>query len=62
MTEEESVPAALQRKVFEEFLAEIQKAEIPADVIDRLRKALLVDATFSDTALRAALFGENPPA
>jgi hypothetical protein len=47
-------------QVFEQFLADLMAAEIPAEVVARLRKTLLEDQLFSDAALKQALFGEEP--
>lgn len=46
-------------EVFARFLEVLAKAEMPADVISRLRQTLLVDHKFSDTALKTAVFGEE---
>jgi len=47
-------------QVFERFLADLTAAEMPAEVVARLRKTLIDDSNFSETALRQAIFGEEP--
>lgn len=47
-------------RVFEQFLAELAKAEVPAEVVARLRKTLMEDRLFTDAALKQAIFGEEP--
>lgn len=47
-------------QVFEQFLADLAKAAVPPEVVARLRKTLLEDRLFNDTALNKAIFGEEP--
>jgi len=48
--------AEVPTQIFEKFLAGLEKAEIPADLIDRLRTAIITKQDFSDEGLRAAMF------
>ncbi len=45
--------------VFEKFLDALSKAEAPADLVARLRTALLDEKKFSERALKAAVLGED---
>jgi hypothetical protein len=47
-------------QVFEQFLIDLVGAEIPTEVVARLRKTLIEDRVFTDTALKQAVFGEEP--
>jgi len=47
-------------QVFEQFLIDLVGAEIPTEVVTRLSKTLLEDRIFTDTALKQAVFGEEP--
>ena len=47
-------------QVFEKFLEALAGANIPAEVVARLRKALVEDKTFNDRALRAAVLSDEP--
>lgn len=46
-------------QVFEKFLGTLAAADTPPDVVARLRKALLEDKSFTERALREAVFGEE---
>lgn len=46
-------------QVFEQFLKEMEKAELPRELVDRFRKTLLRDRIVNDKGLKAALFGED---
>lgn len=59
--EEESQLSELSTEVFEAFLTALEQAGTPEEIRVRLRQTLLVDAKFSDAALRAAVFGEESP-
>lgn len=62
MTEEsESHLSELSTEVFEKFLATLEQLELPEEVRTRLRNTLLVDGKLTDTALRAAIFGDEAP-
>ncbi len=52
--------ADVPAQVFEQFIADLAKAEVPAEVVSRLRKTLLEDHLFADAALKQAIFGEEP--
>ncbi len=47
-------------QVFEKFLEALTVADVPAEVVARLRKTLLDDKIFTDRALRAAVLSEEP--
>ncbi len=47
-------------QVFEQFLADLAESGMPADVIARLRKALITDRSFSERSLNTAVFAEEP--
>jgi hypothetical protein len=49
------VPAQL----FEEFVTQLEKAETPADVVERLRATIIHEKDLSEKAIRAALFPEE---
>lgn len=46
-------------QVFEEFLQALGGAGASAELIARLRKALMVDKTFTERALKSAILGEE---
>jgi hypothetical protein len=46
-------------QVFESFLAGLETAEIAQEMVARLRKTLLVDQVFTESALKAAVLGEE---
>ncbi len=46
-------------QVFENFLAALAQAEVPAGLIARLRRSLLEDKELTERALAAALFAEE---
>jgi hypothetical protein len=54
--------ADVPAQVFEQFLADLAKAEVPAEVVTRLHKTLIEDRLFTDAALKQAIFGEEPGA
>jgi hypothetical protein len=47
-------------QVFEKFLEALTGANIPAEVVARLKKALVEDKTFTDRALKAAVLSDEP--
>ncbi len=47
-------------EVFEAFLEALEREKVDAAVIQRLRQVLVEEKTFSERALRAAVFGEGP--
>lgn len=51
--------ADLPAKVFEQFLADLATANASADVVARLRKALVEDRVFTEAAMRKAVLGED---
>ena len=53
----DDVPA----QVFESFLRALAEAAISEELIVRLRKTLLQDKTFTERALKEAIFAEDPP-
>lgn len=57
--ESQSQLSELSTEVFEKFLTALEQAGIPDEVRARLRKTLLIDSKMSDSALRAAVFGEE---
>jgi hypothetical protein len=46
-------------QVFEEFLQALGDASVSAELVGRLRKALLEERTFTQRALAAAVLGEE---
>ena len=46
-------------QVFEQFLTDLAAANIPAEVVTRLRKTLLEDRLFTDAAIKQAVFGKE---
>jgi hypothetical protein len=46
-------------QVFEKFLEALTGADIPAEVVARLKKALVEDKTFTDRALKAAVLSDE---
>jgi hypothetical protein len=51
---------AVPTQVFEKFLEALTGADIPAEVVARLKKALVEDKTFTDRALKAAVLSDEP--
>lgn len=47
-------------EVFTAFLQALEHEHVDAAVVQRLRQALVEDKTFSERALRTAVFGEGP--
>jgi hypothetical protein len=45
-------------RVFSDFLNALSKTDVDVAIVERLRKTLLVERTFSDRALKEALFPE----
>jgi hypothetical protein len=48
-------------QVFETFLKALGDAQLPADLVARLRKTLIEEKAFTDTALKAAVLPAEPP-
>lgn len=46
-------------QVFETFLEALGGTGVSAELVARLRRALLEDQTFTDSALKAAVLGEE---
>jgi hypothetical protein len=46
-------------QIFEKFLQALEGAGQSAEIITRLRKALLEDQAFTENALKKAVLGEN---
>lgn len=46
-------------QVFEKFLEALAAADLPAEVVARLKKTLLDDKLFTDRALKAAVLSEE---
>lgn len=61
MTESPAVQemADVPAQVFESFLEALQGTDVSAEVVARLRKTLLVDQTYTEGALKAAIWGEE---
>lgn len=47
------------KQAFEQFLSALEKKNISAEVLTRLRKTLIEDGDVSDTAVKVALFPDN---
>jgi hypothetical protein len=47
-------------EVFAAFLQTLEREQVDAAVVRRLRQALVEEKTLSERALRSALFGEGP--
>jgi hypothetical protein len=48
-------------QVFESFLTELESTEASSEMVARLRKTLLVDQVYTESALKAAVLGEEEP-
>ncbi len=46
-------------QVFNQFLKDLEKAELPTELVERFRKTLIQDRVINEKGLRAALFGED---
>jgi len=46
-------------QIFAEFLSQLEKAETPMDVVERLRETILINQDLSDRAIRMALFPDE---
>jgi tripartite-type tricarboxylate transporter receptor subunit TctC len=46
-------------QVFEKFLQALENTSASAELVARLRKALVEDRTFTERALKAAVLGEE---
>jgi hypothetical protein len=55
MNTSQDIPTGL----FERFIVELEKTDVPGEVVAALRKALLEDKTFTEAALRAAVTVEE---
>jgi hypothetical protein len=51
--------ADIPGQVFEKFLKALDSSDVSPEVIARLRKTLLDDQTFTDSALKVAVLGEE---
>jgi hypothetical protein len=58
----DSVLAEVPKQIFEQTLAKLADQKLPDEIVARLRKALIEDATFNEAAIRTALFGTEGPA
>src|SRR5207245_9874663 len=47
-------------QVFEKFLEALAEAQLPADLVVRLRMTLIEDKSFTDAALTAAVLPSDP--
>jgi hypothetical protein len=47
-------------QVFDQFLGKLGLANVPAEVVARLRKTLVDDRAFTELALRKAVLGDDP--
>ena len=48
-------------QVFEKFLQALGEASVSAELVARLRKALLEERSFTERALQVAVLGEESP-
>lgn len=46
-------------QVFEQFIEALQEAGVPKELVGRLRKTLIEDRIFTESAMKAAIFGEE---
>jgi len=46
-------------QVFQQFLHNVEVADLSPELVARLRKTLIEEKTFTDRALMAAVFGEE---
>ena len=53
--------ADVPAQVFNQFLADLAAANLPAEVVTRLRETLVEDRAFTESALRKAVLGEESP-
>jgi hypothetical protein len=47
-------------QIFEKFLEDLEEASVPLELVARLRKALIEEKTFTERALKMAIFTEEP--
>ncbi len=60
MAENPSIqPSSVPDQVFEGFLKALEAKEMPADLLERLRTALIEKKAFTERALKAAIFPEE---
>ena len=45
--------------IFEKFLEDLENAGVSTELVTRLRKALLEEQVFTDSALKTAVLGED---
>ncbi|MGE0356491.1 MAG: hypothetical protein AB7P08_06190 [Burkholderiales bacterium] len=59
MSTQESTSADIPGQTYDKFIAQLKADEMPAEVVDQLKKLLSSDAPITDASLRAALFLES---
>ena len=52
--------ADLPTNVFEKFIQEARATDLPPELVERLRTALIEEKTFAESDLRSAVLGEEP--
>jgi hypothetical protein len=52
-------PSDVPTQVFEKFLEAVRDAKLSDELISRLHKVLLEDQSFTESALRGAVLGEE---
>jgi hypothetical protein len=58
-TPEQDIKADVPTQVIESFLEALLQEGVSQEMVQRLKKTLIVDAKFTDKALKAALFPEE---
>jgi hypothetical protein len=58
-TKQSPAVAEVPKQVFEQFLEELSKTNVPAETVDRLRTAILGAASLTDNMIKAALLPEK---
>jgi hypothetical protein len=60
LPKEEEWTTDVPAQVFEKFLQELAAAGVSTELVKRLHKVLLEEKVFTERALTAAIFGEEP--
>lgn len=47
-------------QIFEKFLEDLEEVSVPVELVARLRKALIEEKSFTERALKMAIFSEEP--
>ena len=58
--EDEQIITDVPSQIFEKFLEELKIAKVPDEIIGRLRATLLTERSITETAIKAAIFPNQP--